>query len=382
MHHDIVIEGEGNTGENIQLHVLDLPHPTKRPSAEALIKALDLLALEPPSFEKDSQQPSKVHPEGVPEYLTRVVASPLHWIDIESQREKIWELASQRLAERSGRTGMGSMDRDFTVRLAGHDEDLITFRIHEPALTGDNLGLKTWGSSYAIANELVNLGTYFQHPAAISSSPKLPQPPWPSHFNTLNPCANVLELGAGTGLLGMAFAAFFETMVTVTDLPEIVPNLQRNVEMNAEALQSIGLGPTAVTVGVLDWNKPDELGMTLAPTSKRDVQPKDPSADTQSRFKIILAADPIYSPSHPILLVDTIRRRLDADKDARVLIGYPLRGAYQAQVKALVELLLNQGPLEISSGDRLKVIAEGRLSSQDDWKEGEEITVEYNIFGF
>lgn len=59
----------------------------------------------------------------------------------------------------------------------------------------------------------------------------------------------VLELGAGCGMTGMA-AAQCGAVVTSTDLPDSLPNLQRNLSLN-----SFFNG----TVRELDWNFPSSL---------------------------------------------------------------------------------------------------------------------------
>lgn len=89
--------------------MLDLPQLYTRPSSTALKSTLELLALKPLPWGSTSQEPPsegqrQVSEEGVPKYLTSIVASQLDWID-EEEREHVWETASKRLSERSGRTG-------------------------------------------------------------------------------------------------------------------------------------------------------------------------------------------------------------------------------------------------------------------------------------
>jgi len=48
---------------------------------------------------------ARVDEDGVPKYLTGIVSSSLSWIEDEDARERIYESASARLAERAGRTG-------------------------------------------------------------------------------------------------------------------------------------------------------------------------------------------------------------------------------------------------------------------------------------
>lgn len=111
--------------------------------------------------------------------------------------------------------------------------DLI---LREPALTGDNLGLKTWGSSYVLAQMLHTIGeTSLAH--LFGDAASRPRPP-------------VLELGSGTGLLGLAAAAIWQTHVILSDLPEIVPNLAHNVEKNLSTIQGRG---GSLASGALTW---------------------------------------------------------------------------------------------------------------------------------
>ncbi|KAL2553038.1 putative methyltransferase family protein [Forsythia ovata] len=60
----------------------------------------------------------------------------------------------------------------------------------------------------------------------------------------------ILELGSGTGVVGIAAAAILGASVTVTDLPHVLPNMQFNVDANAETLKLHG---GAVEVAALSW---------------------------------------------------------------------------------------------------------------------------------
>ena len=56
------------------------------------------------SDDADSDEAADIAEDGIPKYLTSIIASPLQWIE-ETSREAIWEAASARLSERSGRAG-------------------------------------------------------------------------------------------------------------------------------------------------------------------------------------------------------------------------------------------------------------------------------------
>lgn len=258
--------------------------------------------------------------QGVPAYLTSVISSSLSWIDDDQIKESIWSAASSRLSERSGRNARPALTRTFVVN------DDLTFAIHEPSLTEDNLGLKTWTSSLLLAQRLPELREYL-----------------PKDYH------RVLELGAGTGLVGMAAAAMWETDVLLTDLPEIVPNLAKNLEHNANLIQSHN---GSVHARVLDWN--DET---------------DVAHEEEDKFMVIVAADPIYSTDHPKMLVDTVCRWLHPSQSARFIVELPLRDRYDQERQALKDNLRD---------NKFALVAEGVDKGFDDWQglDGQPIEVQ------
>lgn len=83
----------------------------------------------------------------------------------------------------------------------------------------------------------------------------------------------ILELGSGTGIVGIAAAVTLGAKVTVTDLPHVIPNLQFNVDANADVLASRG---GAVTVAALRWGE-------------------DADVEAVGReFDLVLASDVVY----------------------------------------------------------------------------------------
>lgn len=313
------------------------------------------LSVEPPSWEiSHVGKQRKISREGVPAYLTKIVSSPLSWIEDDEVKERVWEATAQRLSERSGRTGMGDMKRVFRIpRLPPGAQDpegpnveeagTLELILHEPAMQEDNLGLKTWASSYLLAKRLVLLR---------STLPVLP------------PNAHILELGAGTGLVGLAAAAVFGRHVVLTDLPGIVPNLTRNLEANAAAPAATETGAEAA---VLDWSNPSDF--SVPSSSVQAVRPNS--------FPLILAADPIYSPAHPRLLVQTIAAHLSRTKEARLIVELPLREAFGVERADLRSRLEGLG---------LKLLDEGEEVGYDDWVasdgEREEVRCWWGVWGW
>ena len=302
----------------------DLPQLYQKPTAETLVQILESLTEDASSFSQPSTAelaPAKVQidPVGLPRYLTSIVSSSLSWIEDDGTKERIWELASVRLSERSGRNAMPSMTRSF------HVTDELTVRLHEPSMTGDSLGLKTWTSSLVLSRLL---------PALQKSIPN---------------SQRLLELGAGTGLLGISAACLWQADVLLTDLPEVVSNLESNLQLNSDLVKD---HEASVSARALDWSDDTDL-------AKQDSE----------RYQVILAADPIYSPDHPPILVSTISRWLKPDTDSRLIIALPLRGLYKTERSALRTLLAKAG---------LTILEQGTGVGYDDWytNEGKPAEVE------
>lgn len=128
---------------------------------------------------------------------------------------------------------MPAMTRTWTIPAMVESPE-ISLQIHEPSLTGDSLGLKTWGSSYLLAKRLEDIN--LQYLGDIRGKQQ-----------------RILELGSGTGLVGLAAAAIWQSPIWLTDLPEIVPNLKKNAELNEQTILSSG---GRVAVEELDWDDP------------------------------------------------------------------------------------------------------------------------------
>ncbi|KAK0781601.1 Protein-lysine N-methyltransferase rrg1 [Friedmanniomyces endolithicus] len=357
------------------LDVLDLPQLYTKPPADVLLATLDDLTSQPRSWEATPrpgtprgldgvstpmQRTRKVKSEGVPHYLTKIIASSLAWIEDDVEKEAIWEAASQRLSERSGRMAMGDISRTFTIPFqppdlsaqepAKSDEDeVLEIILHEPAMTSDSMGLKTWASSYLLAKRLTHLR---------DALPRLP------------PDAQILELGAGTGLVGLAAAVLFKRTVVLTDLQEIVPNLERNVRDNAALL--VRYDARAETA-VLDWSDP---GAFLLPSRSGEQQ------QCLSRtFRLILATDCVYSPAHPALLEQAIGYHLCRSNDARVVVEMPVRKADAAERAEFRKRMLGLGLILLSEGEEVGYDDWGASGGRDDGEGLAEVVCWWSVWG-
>ena len=218
----------------------------------------------------------------------------------------------------------------------------VPIQISEPAgVSSGNLSLSTWGASFVLANQLHKLVIPRKALAAYSLS----------HGRRQN---LLLELGAGTGLVGLSAAAVWKVNVILTDLAPIIPGLATNIELNESLMARKG---SVAECGILDWTNPKMIEFSnpgMSGKSKKSIQLE------VSRARVILAADTIYSEEHPELLSNTILTWLAPGPDARVVLCYPLRMAYIDHVRNFWELMEEGG---------LECFEEGREQADEHWNE-------------
>ncbi|PHH77484.1 hypothetical protein CDD80_548 [Ophiocordyceps camponoti-rufipedis] len=314
----------------------DLPQIWQRPSLDTLLDTLHEMELRPSAWDgrRRRRRRSSTHGrsgEKETRYLATIIKSPLAWMSSDEQRERVWELASKRMSERCGRTAMGEMVRTFSV---GQGVELV---IREPAMTGDDaLGLKTWASALVLARQMPALAATSVAHLLDGTKPR------------------VLELGAGTGLVGLAAAALWGVVVAVSDLPRIVDNLRYNVEANEGVVGGRG---GRVVAGALTWGA-DEAGCD-------DDEVERSLFGEPFQFDVVLAADPLYDDDHPRLLASTIGRHLAKGKDSRAMVMVPRRDA--TTVRLLEAFRDAMAGLEA----RLVCDEEEELLGRDDWGGGE-----------
>ncbi|KAI0383526.1 putative methyltransferase-domain-containing protein [Hypomontagnella monticulosa] len=327
----------------------DFPQLWQKPSSQELLASLKRLQSDPPIWNPstprklilETYQNAAQFRREVATYLTSIIGSSLGWIQDEDEKEALWDEASRRLAERCGRAAMGEITRRWP--LEGQTFSSFELVIREPPITGDSLGLKTWGSSYLLAQSLDKI--------AIESLPHLVNLGYP------NLSLDVLELGSGTGLLGMAAAAIWQTNVILTDLPTILANLDFNLEKNQPTIEALG---GRVSSGALTWGSDDGNAGRFA---------------KKNQFKVILAADPLYDDDHPELLSSAILTHLSEDSDARAIVMVPQRDLI---TKRLVARFLS-----IMAASDLVAFEQHTLIGQDDWGEDESSDIEcwWAVFG-
>ncbi|SJX61996.1 related to putative S-adenosylmethionine-dependent methyltransferase of the seven beta-strand family [Sporisorium reilianum f. sp. reilianum] len=256
-------------------------------------------------------------------WLTRLIGSGLFWVDDETPvtcADALLDLAGRILGGHASLEEAGAISREFRFPLEDPvlipQEDAASFppvlptESIEIVLRDDPLppsdtqseansqngtgssqdaaaavGVQTWGASIVVSDVLV------RHPALFH--------PWLAGGSDLR--LRIAELGAGTGLLGMAAAKLLQQKdiaadVVLTDYhTQVLRNLKHNVDENFATSTA---NTVSVTVEHLDWLEIHQQRLQGAALSD------------QPKYDLILLADVIYAPEHAAWIRSSIEALL------------------------------------------------------------------------
>ncbi len=213
------------------------------------------------------------------------------------------------VGEREAREGRGGGEGDGETNEASGSSRAgeVELVVEQDQSLHDSCGGIVWESAYALEQYMrLNIGR-------ICASPPV------KRKRGLSRC-KVLELGAGAGLLGLAMAARGAKATVLTDHPNAMPLLERNVRRNSALFE-----PRAEPVGKKRKKRGDanadadaETTTTTTTTSKSKSKPKcmpldwtnDAHVDAVARdgpFEIILATDVVFNETLVTPLLAAIR---------------------------------------------------------------------------
>ena len=167
-----------------------------------------------------------------------------------------------------------------------HDHSRLKIREE----TGDSIARHIWDASLGFL-------VYLEQ---ITSTPqKRPKIRNLIDANAQNP-VEVLELGAGCGIVGIAFAQLFRCNVLLTDLDDATEILATNIKL---ALVKPG---SSLRAEVLDWSS-------------------DLHGSINVKYDLVIVSDCIYNPDSSIDLVETLQRLAKTSPQVLILVGFKRR---------------------------------------------------------
>jgi predicted nicotinamide N-methyase len=212
--------------------------------------------------------------------------------------------------------------------------ETISIALSAPALQAEGLHLQTWGSSFLLANQL------HRFPADLTDSGPF----------------SLLELGSGTGLVGISAAVVWGVNALLTDFPSIVAGTAANIKLNHSTLEAHG---GSAICGSLDWKHPGKVEIYQPSHGEEAIVPTE-----KTRPRIILTADTLYTQEQPAILAHTILTWLQRDSRARVMVCYPLRVAALEAIRKFWEHMEHGG---------LEAIDESQERIEDDQWDDEKL---------
>ncbi|WFD42294.1 hypothetical protein MPSI1_000936 [Malassezia psittaci] len=264
------------------------------------------------------------------DWLTRLISTGLSWVEDDEKRYSACEWAARILEGLSSALESGEVVREFSF--PWDEPARLTIVVRDAPLPPSDansiqgakeaaaaVGVQTYASSIIMCDLLVRdpLVFHADFPGTIQSANVRP--------------FNVIELGAGTGIVGMTAYKLLtqdscESEVYITDYhADVMANLRYNLDTYLLKQDS---SITRLVCEPLDWRA---LYAIIHPeTEEVGVPCRLPPAHSSS---LLLAADVVYDPMHAYWLLAAIKyllRQPDTDKNARAHILVPIRvGATQ-----------------------------------------------------
>ncbi|KAL2062864.1 hypothetical protein VTL71DRAFT_5936 [Oculimacula yallundae] len=197
---------------------------------------------------------------------------------------------------RGNALGYGIVERSFNYG------DGKSVHIWEEA--GESIARHIWDAGLVLS---AYLSVQMKTAQTSSSLPELPI----LQGQLSKPDLNVLELGAGCGIVGITLRQLLPNIsqMILTDLPEATSILTHN----------IALCSPVPSHSVLDWSVPL------------------PSEIASTKWNLVLIADCTYNPDVVPDLVNTLGRLADGNEDLMVLLAMKVRHSSEAVFFALME---------------------------------------------
>lgn len=190
-----------------------------------------------------------------------------------------------------------------------------SLRIQEVSNAGMGTGLNVWDGSIALAKYLECRSN--------------------SNVDDIVKDKRILEVGAGTGLVGIAAAMLGAKQVVMTDLEYSLPNLQNNIAQNQPKEENNATTESKllpVEAKILDWFHPEDF--TLWSNTNTD--------DKRWLPDLVLASDVVWIDSLVVPLVKTLQYicKIAVDNHPTSPPPPPILMSYQCRSQVVEDLLI------------------------------------------
>ncbi|KAL5533553.1 hypothetical protein ACEPAG_13 [Sanghuangporus baumii] len=250
-------------------------------------------------------------------------------------RERLIEDAAALLAACAGTAGSGRLSRSYAFGPTPCGERVSLTLTDVPLENGDysSVGAQTWGGACVMADMIFENPEQFDLPAAGAGD-----------NIDAGHAFRILELGAGTGLVGLAIIKLMELRniradVVLTDFyPSVLANLRSNVAVNFSSSSGDRL---RVFVSSLDWS-------TYASKSSSE-------SEHLGSFDLVVGADIVYESEHAMWIKSCLEKLLRTNAHFHLII--PLRRTHTVE-SSTVERVFGKE----ASDNKFEIVYQERFS--------------------
>ncbi|KAL5494580.1 hypothetical protein ACEPAI_41 [Sanghuangporus weigelae] len=237
-------------------------------------------------------------------------------------RERLIDDAAALLAACAGTAGSGRLSRSYAFGPTPRGERVSLTLTDTPFENGDysSVGAQTWGGACVMADMIFESPEQFDLPA-----------PGAGENIDAEHAFRILELGAGTGLVGLAIIKLMELRniradVVLTDFyPSVLANLRSNVAVNSPSSSGDRL---RVFVPFLDWS-------TYASKSSSE-------SEHLGSFDLIVGADIVYESEHAMWIKSCLEKLLRTNAHFHLVI--PLRHTHTVESSTVEQVFGEEAP--------------------------------------
>ncbi|KAF9351579.1 Vacuolar protein-sorting-associated protein 28 [Mortierella sp. NVP85] len=262
----------------------------------------------PPEEQDDDEERSEQSMKNGGHIKPAVAGARSQNAEYRERHELLTERVASCLTHFCGRTASGAMTRTWTYKTNPPQ----SLQIHDPSFIGGDVGFKTFGAAYLLSKHI-----------AHGDIPQLESWTPSSESRSSLPLPRILELGSGTGLVGLAATLFSNPQGPKVILSDYHPNVLTTLHFNS----SLNHLDSRCDIQLLDWRDIlrkrnlrwglKQPGQEAAPEGSHQQQPtRLDSVQEMSetdRMDLILGAEVVYDPGHAELVAHVVDEYLKKD---------------------------------------------------------------------